>query len=327
MNMKVLFIGGTGIISSAVSELLVNRGIELFHLTRGLSHRKIKGVQNLTADISDLNSVQQILGSMEFDAVVDWICFTPDQAERDIRLFSDKTDQFVFISSASVYQTPPEKLPVTEKTILENPFWKYSREKIECEKVFMRAFEKQSFPTTIVRPSHTYDKTLWPLSGGYTVVDRIIKGQEVIIHGDGTSIWTLTNHKDFALGIAGLLGNKKAIGEDFHITSDELLTWNQIFENVSQAVNGKLRPMHIASDYIGSYDADLYGSLLGDKAHSMIFDNSKIKSFVPEFQANIPFKEGIKEVAAWYKENPDRQIINQQFNELLDKIIKEYKRK
>lgn len=322
--MKILFIGGTGIISSAASKLLVERGNEVFHITRGKSFRKIEGVQNLIADIEDKEYVKKIISGQKFDAVVDWICFLPNQAKRDLELFSSNTNQFVFISSASVYQTPPDVLPVIEKTKLENPYWQYSRDKIECENIFMNAFREYGFPATVVRPSHTYDKTLWPMEGGYTTINRMKKDKPVIVHGDGTSIWTLTHNMDFAKGFIGLLGTDKAIGEDFHITSDELLTWNQIYGIVAEAIGVELNMVHIPSEFIGKYDDHLYGSLLGDKTHSMIFDNSKIKSLVPDFSATITFKEGVKEIVQWYESDTSRQVINESHDILIDRIIQEY---
>ncbi len=228
--MKVLFIGGTGIISSASSELAVARGVDLYHLNRGQSSslRRVNGVTAMTADIHNVSQAKKVLGDHRFDAVVQWIAFHPDDILRDIELFKNRTKQYVFISSASAYQTPPEKLPVTEETILENPIWEYSQNKIACELLLRKSWKETGFPFTIIRPSHTYDKTLIPLEGGYTVFDRMLKGKPIVIHGDGTSLWTLTHHKDFARGLVGILGKTEAINQAYHITSDELLSWDQI---------------------------------------------------------------------------------------------------
>ena len=323
--MKVLFIGGTGIISSACSQLAIERGIELYLLNRGLTRRPVPdGAQILIGDIRDRNSVKSALGSRHFEVVVDWVAFVPEQIENDLELFRGRTQQYIFISSASAYQTPPAKLPVTESTPLSNPFWEYSRNKIACEERLMRAYHEERFPITIVRPSHTYDRTSLPMHGGYTIVDRMRKGQKVIVHGDGSSLWVLTHHRDFAKGFVGLLGNRRAIGEAFQITSDELLTWNRIFEIVAQAAGVEADIVHVPSEIIARYDSEWSDSLLGDKTHSMIFDNSKIKRIVPEFVATIPFTQGAEEIINWYAANPDQQIIDAALNQTIDKIIREY---
>jgi len=325
--MKVLFIGGTGIISSACAQLAVERGIELYLLNRGLTRRPVPdGAQILKGDIRDRNSVKSALGSRDFDVVVDWIAFTPEQVENDIELFRGRTQQYIFISSASAYQTPPAKLPVTESTPLSNPYWEYSRNKIACEERLMRAYHEDGLPVTIVRPSHTYDCTLLPMHGGYTIVDRMRKGQKVVVHGDGSSLWVLTHHRDFAKGFIGLLGNRQAVGEAFQITSDELLTWNQIFEIVAEAAGVKADIVHIPSEIIARYDSEWGDSLLGDKTHSMLFDNSKIKRCVPDFGATIPFRRGAQEIINWYDTNPDQQIIDAALNNTIDQIIRDYAR-
>jgi nucleoside-diphosphate-sugar epimerase len=322
--MKILFIGGTGTISSACSQLAAQRGIELYLLNRDESVRNApEAAQVLNADIRDRESVKAILGKDHFDVVVDWIAFTPEHIETDLELFRGRTDQFIFISSASVYQTPPARLPVTESTPLYNPFWQYSRDKIACEERLMRAYREENFPVTIVRPSHTYDRASLPLAGRYTAIDRMRKGKKVIVHGDGTSLWTLTNHRDFAKGFIGLLGNSHAIGEAFHITSDEILTWNQIYEIVAHAAGTKADILHIPSDVIAAYDKDWGDGLLGDKSHSMIFDNAKIKKIVPDFAATIPFSRGVEEIIAWHDADPTRQVVDERLDKLMDKIISE----
>jgi nucleoside-diphosphate-sugar epimerase len=322
--MKVLFIGGTGIISSACSELALNRGLDLFLLNRGQSSRPIpEGARVLRGDIRDPESVRSALGTQHFDVVVNWITFTPDQLEVDLELFKDRTDQYIFISSASAYQKPLAALPITESTVLENPFWGYSRNKIACEERLLKAYRQDHFPITIVRPSHTYDKTSLPIHGGWTVMDRMLQGKPVIVHGDGTSLWTLTHHRDFAKGFIGLLGNPHTIGEAVHITSDESVTWNQIFESLARPLGVTPKMVHIASDRIARYDAEWGAGLLGDKAYSVIFDNSKIKRLVPDFCATIPFAHGAVEIVNWYQAEASRRKIDPAINELYDRMIKE----
>jgi len=323
--MKVLFIGGTGIISSACTQLAVANGIELYLLNRGKSTRPVPaGIQHLVADIRDPRSVQSALGNKKFDVVVNWIAYTPEHIETDLKLFRGKTSQYIFISSASVYQTPPVKLPVTESTPLANPFWEYSRNKIACEERIIQSFREEQFPFTIVRPSHTYDCTSLPMHGGYTIVERMRKGQKVVVHGDGSSLWVMTHHRDFARGFTGLLGNNRAIGEIFHITSDELLTWNQIFQIIARAAGTKVDIVHIPSEIIARYDSGWGDSLLGDKTHSMIFDNSKIKQVVPNFIATIPYAHGVDEIIRWYDSDPSRQVIDHELNLLIDRLISSY---
>ena len=320
--MKVLFIGGTGTISSACSELAAERGVELYVMNRGRSLRELpEGVRPLQGDIRDRASVGAALGDETFDAVVNWVAFTPDHIEADLEVFRGRTGQYVFISSASAYQTPPLSLPITESTPLSNPFWAYSRDKITCEERLIRAYRDEGFPVTIVRPSHTYDRTLLPMDGGYTVVDRMRRGKKVIVHGDGGSLWVLTHHRDFAKGFIGLLGNPHAIGETFHITSDELLTWNQIFETVARAAETTAQIVHVPSEVVAAYDAGWGAGLLGDKAHSMVFDNTKIKRVVPDYVATIPFARGAEEIMAWYDADPARQVVDPERDQLMDKII------
>lgn len=323
--MRVLFIGGTGIISSACTRLAVERGIELYLLNRGQTSRPIpEGVHVLHGDISQPESVQNALGRMTFDVVVNWVAFTPEQVSADIERFRDRTGQYIFISSASAYQTPPASLPITESTPLDNPYWEYSRNKIACEERLMQAYREAKFPMTIVRPSHTYDERSLPMRGRYTVIDRMRRGQKVVVHGDGTSLWTLTHHEDFAKGFVGLLGNSRAIGDAFHITSDEWLTWNQIFEILARAAGAEANLVHLPSDFIAAFDPEWGDSLLGDKAHSMIFDNSKIKRLVPDFAATIPFSRGAEQILTWFDADPTRQTVDDAFNHLLDRMIAAY---
>lgn len=324
--MKVLFIGGTGVISSACSRRAVEDGIDLYLLNRGQTERPVPDAAHiLQGDIRDKASVRAALGEHTFDAVVDWIAFTPEHIETDLELFRGRTEQYVFISSASAYQTPPVNLPVTESTPLANPHWQYSRNKIACEERLMAAYREDRFPITIIRPSHTYDQTLLPMRGGYTAVSRMRQGKEVIVHGDGSSLWTLTHHRDFAKGFVPLLGNPHAIGEAFQITSDELLTWNQIFEIVARAGGVTPRLVHVPSDLIAAFDPEWGASLLGDKTHSMIFDNSKIKRVVPDYAATIPFARGAAEIMAWHDADPARQAVDEALDRTMDEIVAAYR--
>ena len=320
--MKVLFIGGSGIISSACSELAAERGIDLYLLNRGQSSRAVpESAHLLQGDVRDRASLLEALGDHTFDAVVNWVAFTPEHIETDLEVFSGRTRQYIFISSASAYQTPPASLPIVESTPLHNPFWQYSRDKIACEERLIRAYREDGFPMTIVRPSHTYDETLLPMDGGYTVVNRMRQGKPVIVHGDGTSLWVLTHHRDFALAFVGLLGNPRALGDVFHITSDEWLSWNQIFETVARAAGTTAQLLHVPSELIVAFDPGWGAGLLGDKAHSMIFDNSKIKRTVPEYVATIPFSRGAEEIMAWYDADPARQVVNEDLDRLMDRIV------
>jgi len=323
--MKVLFIGGTGVLSSACSELAVSQGMDLYHLNRGISAniRNVQGVKTIIADIRNVEAIRKAIEEYQFDVVVDFIAFEPEHIENDVELFSGKTNHFIFISSASAYQIP-DKLPVTEETPLDNPFWEYSRKKIACEEALRAAYAKTGFPYTIVRPSHTYDKTKIPAVGGYTVLHRMLQGLPVVLHGDGTSIWTLTYNKDFAVGLVGLFGNSKAINEAFHITSDEWLTWNQIYGILAAELQVKPTIVHIPSEVIVKYNKELGDGLLGDKAHSMLFDNSKIRKFVPDFKPKVKFRDGVKEMIKWYKENTMNQEVDKDINDFMDKIIDDY---
>jgi nucleoside-diphosphate-sugar epimerase len=305
--------------------LAAARGIDLVLLNRGQTTRPIPAtVPVLQGDIRDKDAVARLLKDRDFDVVVNWIAFTPDQIETDLELFRGRIKQYIFISSASVYQTPPVNWPITESTPLRNPYWAYSRAKIACEERLMAAYRHDGFPVTIVRPSHTYDATLLPMHGHYTVVDRMRAGKKVVVHGDGTSLWTLTHHRDFAKGFVGLLGNPHALGEAVQITSDEVLTWNQIFEIVANAAGAKANLVHIPSELIAAFDAEWGAGLLGDKAHSMVFDNTKIKRLVPDYVANIPFSQGAEEIIAWYDSHPESQKVDEALNQLLDKMIAAY---
>ncbi len=322
--MKVLFIGGTGVISSACTELAVQQGIDLYLLNRGRTERAVpQAVKYLYGDIND-PAVAEVLADHRWDAVVDWIAYMPDHVQRDIDLFNGRTGQYIFISSASVYQTPPSNLPVKESTLLDNPYWEYSRDKIACEELLVKAYRDEQFPMTIVRPSHTYDPSKIPLFGGYTTLHRMIQGEKVLVYGDGTSLWTLTHHKDFAKGFVPLLGNSRAVGEAFHITSDEWLNWNQIYEIMGQAMGVKPRLVHVPSELVAAFDAEIGAGLLGDKSNSMIFDNSKIKRQAPDFACTISFSWGAREIVDWHAADPARQEVDEHLNELIDEIIAAY---
>jgi nucleoside-diphosphate-sugar epimerase len=320
--MKVLFIGGTGVISSACSALAIQRGIELYLLNRGRSGRPTPaGAINLLGDIHQTDLVANVLGELKFDAVVEWVAFTPEQVNADINLFRDRTRQYIFISSASAYQKPPRGVPITESTPLDNPYWQYSRNKAACEALLEQAGEDEGFPFTIVRPSHTYDRTRLPFHGGYTSVGRMRAGKSVVVHGDGTSLWTMTHQRDFAVGLVGVLGNQSTIGQSYHITSDELLSWNQIYSMVAQAAGAEPLLVHVPSELIARYDPEWGASLLGDKAHSMIFDNRKIRSLLPEFKPSIPFQQGAQEIVAWYDEEASRRMIDPHNDLVQDQLI------
>jgi len=327
-GMNVLFVGGTGIISSACARLALSRGIGVSFLCRGKStrHPIPSGVDVLLGDIRDARSARSALGNRAFDAVVQWVGFLPHHVQLDIELFRGRTGQYVFISSAAAYQKPPASLPVTESTVLHNPFWQYARDKIDCEEKLRAAYRGEGFPVTIVRPSHTYDVGLLPMHGGWTVVDRMRRGLPVVVHGDGTSLWTLTHCDDFARGFVGLLGHPSAVGEAFHITSDETLTWNQIHEILGRAAGASPRLVHVPSELIAACDPHWGASLLGDKAHSMVFDNGKIRRLVPDYRATIPYARGAERQAAWYDEDPRRRVVDGETNAVIDRILERYER-
>ena len=326
-DLRVLFIGGSGVISAASSQLAAERGIRLSVLNRGATHLRPLPPEAtvLHGDIRDHLAALEVLGDLEFDAVVDWVAFTPEHVQADIELFRGRTGQYVFISSASAYQTPPARVPVTESTPLRNPFWQYSRDKIACEDLLVEAYRQTGFPATIVRPSHTYDRTSIPFDGKWTALARMRAGREVVVHGDGTSLWTLTHSADFARGFVPLLGHPRTIGDAFHITSDDVLTWNQIAEALAAAAGATARLVHVPSDAIAAADAAWGAGLLGDKAHSMVFDNSKLRSVVPGYRAEIPFEQGAREIVGWYDEDPARQRADARLDAVMDKLVAAYR--
>lgn len=327
--MKILMIGGTGNISSACTRLALARGMDVFHLNRGHHHQKIPGVTTIMADIHDTESVKKGLKNHEFDCVINFVAFTADDIENDFHLFEKITKQYIFISSASAYQKPPSHPVITESTPLRNPYWQYSRDKIACEQKLTTLYQKHQFPMTIVRPSLTYETVIPAAIGSwddFTIIDRIRRGKKIIVHGDGTSLWTITHAADFAKGLIGLVGHQQAIGHAFHITSDELLTWTQIYEAIAQAAGCEAKMVYIPSTFIARFDDFQTGNLLGDKAHSVIFDNSKIKRFVPDYCATTPFAKGIKETVAWFEQDAKRMVIKKDINAFMDRVIEVYEK-
>lgn len=326
--MKVLFIGGTGTISTAISRKLLELGCELYLITRG-NRKDIlpESVNHITVDINEEEKVLELIKDMSFDVVADFIAFKPSQVERDYRLFHGRTKQFIFISSASAYQKPLSHYVISEATPLSNPYWEYSRNKIACEEYLMKMYREKGFPITIVRPSHTYDERYIPLgvhgrAGGWQVVKRMLEGKPVIIHGDGTSLWTMTHNSDFAKAFVGLMGNIHAIGESVQITSDESLTWNQIYSAIANALSVELKAYYVSSDFLSKCsNYDFYGGLLGDKANSVVFDNSKIKRLVPDFVATKRFDTGIKETIDFVLSHEEYQVEDKEFDVWCDKVI------
>jgi nucleoside-diphosphate-sugar epimerase len=323
----VLLIGGTGIISTACAEQAVQNGFEVSLLNRGSSTLRpvTPEARVLVADVRDRAAVQHVLAGEEFDVVVDFVAFTPEHVRADLELFGGRTGQYVFISSASAYQTPPARLPVLESTPLRNPFWKYSRDKIACEDLLVSVYREDGFPATIVRPSHTYDATSVPFDGGWTIIDRMRRGQEVVVHGDATTPWTLTSSIDFARAFVGLLGNARAIGDTFHITSDEALTWNQIAEALASAAGVEPRIVHVPSEAIAALDDNWGAALLGDKAHAMTFDNSKIRSLVPGWTSTVPFWRGARDIIDWHDADTRRQRVDEKVNATMDRLVEAFR--
>lgn len=326
--MKILFIGGTGTISMAISRLLLSQGHTLYLLNRGSRNTGLNGnLIELKADINDEDAVAALLKDLSFDVVADFIAFVPSQLERDYRLFKGKTRQFIYISSASAYQKPLSHYCICEGTPLANPYWEYSRNKIAGEDYLMKLYREEGFPVTIVRPSHTYDERSVPLGvhgekGSYSIIKRMLAGKPVIIHGDGTSLWTLTHNTDFAKGFVGLMGNIHAIGEAVQITSDETVTWNQIYQIIADALGVKLNAMHVSSEFLDACsDYDFAGSLLGDKANSVVFDNSKLKRLVPGFAATIRADQGIKNTVDYVLSHPECQREDPEFDDWCDKVV------
>ena len=325
--MKILFIGGTGTISMAISRQLLREGHDLYLLNRGKRNAELpEGAVSLECDVNDESRVKELTAGMKFDAVADFIAFETAHVERDYRLFRGRTRQYIFISTASAYQKPPSDYRVTEGTTLANPYWEYSRKKAACERFLMDKYEKKGFPVTVVRPSHTYDERKIPVAihgdnGSYQVIRRIREGKPVLIPGDGTSLWTLTHNSDFARGFVGLIGNLHAIGEAVQITSDETLTWNQIYREIAAALHTELKPLWVPSAFLDSCcKHDFKGELLGDKSNSVVFLNDKLKRLVPGFSASKRFDQGVREAVAYIESHPECQVEDPEFDAFCDRV-------
>ena len=328
--MKVLFIGGTGIISMAITKILMKSPkYELYLLNRGNRNTDLpSNVKIIQGDINNEQEIAEKIKDLSFDAVCNFIAFVPKHLERDYNLFKNKTKQYIFISSASAYQKPLSNYLITEGTPVANPYWEYSRNKIACEEFLMKKYREDKFPVTIVRPSHTYDERSVPLgvhgkNGSWQVIKRMKEGKPVIIHGDGTTLWTMTHNSDFANAFVGLLGNSHALGETFHITSDESLTWNQIYQCIANALGVELKAVHVSSEFLHEVgpEYDFLGSLVGDKANSVVFDNTKVKRAVPGFCATKNFDEGIKETIDFVLNHKECQKEDPEFDKWCDKVI------
>jgi nucleoside-diphosphate-sugar epimerase len=323
--MKVLFLGGTGNISTACVEEALQRGHDVTILNRGRTLSAFGSrVKTIVGDRDDAAGLGRAAESLRPDAVVDFLAYRLEQVEGALEAFSGRVGQYLFISSASAYQRPVAHYVVTEETPLANPFWEYSRQKIACEERLLRAYRERAFPLTIVRPSYTYGPTWIPSAFGgqdYTVVDRMRRGRPIVCHGDGMALWSMTAASDFAVGLVGLLGHPKAAGEAFHITSDEVLTWDAIYQTMAAAAGCGVEIVHVPSDLIAALYPDRGGSLLGDKAWSVVFDNSKIKRFVPEYRTRITFAEGVARSIAWYDADASRRVVNEETNRRIDRVI------
>ena len=327
--MKVLFIGGTGTISSACTRLALEQGVELYLFNRGQTSTDLPaGAHLIQGDINNRDEAEALLKGHTFDTVVGWIAFGVEQVERDIELFSGRTGQYVFISSASAYQKPVAHYRIDEGTPLANPFWEYSRKKIACEDRLMREYRDNGFPITIVRPSHTYSPSRLPtaIGGGPNVIARLRAGKKLIVHGDGESLWVMTHNTDFAKAFNGLFAHPKAIGHAYQITSDEVLTWNQIYAILGTAAGAEPQLVHIPSDFINHHDPATGAGLLGDKACSVVFDNSKIKELVPGYTATVSFSQGAKECVAWLDADPQRAQIDKEKEAMMDRVITAYEK-
>jgi nucleoside-diphosphate-sugar epimerase len=321
-HLSALFIGGNGIISSACSRLAVAQGFDVTLLNRGRSTTRppIDGAKTLVADAADPGAMRAAIGDRDFDVVVNFQVFDAQRAAADIELFSGRTGQYVFISTAATYQKPVVRIPITESTPQRNPFSPYAQNKIASETTYIEAYRDRGFPVTIVRPSHTYDPTLIPLDGGWTVIDRMRRGRKTVIHGDGTSLWTLTHQEDFARAFTGLLGNPRIVGDSVHITSDEALTWDAIAQDLARAAGADADIVHVASAQLVREIPAWEGPIIGDKSYSLVFDNAKIKRLVPGWTATIPFWRGAREIVAWYDAHPEHQVVDPDLDQTLDRV-------
>jgi nucleoside-diphosphate-sugar epimerase len=322
-GLDVLFLGGTGIISTASVKLAVERGHRVTVLNRGRSSTRTlpDGVEQLVGDVSDPESVDAAVGNREFDVVAQFRAFTPDTVHGDIARFTGRAGQYVFISSASAYQKPPASIPVTESTPLKNPFWQYSRDKIACEDVLVAADREHDFPMTIVRPSHTYDDSLLPTMGGWTDIARMRAGKPVVVHGDGTTPWTLTHSDDFAVGFVGLFGRPEALGSAYTITGESAPTWNQIYTWLGRAAGVDPQLVHVASERIAAEIPELGPGLVGDKSHAMLFDTTKLRRLVPEFTTTVPYAEGARRQIAWFDAHQEAQVVDEELDASFDRLV------
>jgi nucleoside-diphosphate-sugar epimerase len=318
----LLLIGGTGTISHSVALRAVEQGFDVTLLNRGATsvRGEVEGAEVLQADVRDILSVGEALGRREFDVVADFVAFTPQHVRGDMDFFAGRTGQYVFISSASAYQKPVMRLPITESTPLVNPFWQYSRDKIACEDLLMGAYRDAAFPVTIVRPSHTYDETSLPLNGDWTAMQRMLDGKPVVVHGDGTSLWVLTHSRDFAKGFVGLLGNPTTVGEAFTITSDEVNTWDTITRTLGSALGVVPTIAHVTSDALAAADPEMGAGHIGDRSNSVIFDNSKLRRFVPDYVATTTWAQGAREIAEWRLSHPERNAVDPRLDALFDRL-------
>ncbi len=330
--MKALFIGGTGTISTAISRLAVEKGWDLYLLNRGTKKDFVpKGARLIQADINDTEKVLGKIGNMDFDVVADFIAFVPSHVERDIRLLKGRTRQYIFISSASAYQKPLSHYRITESTPLANPYWEYSRNKIACEERLMHEYRESGFPVTIIRPSHTYSATSVPVAihgkkGSWQVIDRMLKGKPTLVQGDGSSLWTMTYCTDFAQAFCGIMANPAAIGENIHITSDESLTWNQIYDAIGAALNVEVNKFHVSTDFLIACNQELEGPLIGDKSNTVVFDNRKIKRLVPGFTATVRFDQGVRQCVDYLLSHPELQIPDEEFDRFCDRVVEVQKK-
>jgi nucleoside-diphosphate-sugar epimerase len=323
--MKVLFIGGTGNISSEVSKLAVMQGIDLFLLNRNKTSKSYQGTQSIAGDARNKELLASVVREHSFDCVVNWIAYDEEHIAEDIEVFQGYVGQYIFISSASTYQKVISQKKITEELSLENPYWEYSRKKIACEKLLLRAFSETGFPVTIVRPSHTYNVTIpLPVTSGYTGINRLKEGKPFVVHDEGKTLWTLTHAQDFARGFLGLIGLPEAIGEAYHITSDETLTWNKIVRITAEALGVEPKIIHIPAERIAEFIPSVGSGLLGDKRWPLCFDNSKIKKAVPGYKAKVAFAKGIRQTLAWYQMNPEYQIVNYDLDAQVDSLVAEF---
>ncbi|MCX7013807.1 MAG: NAD-dependent epimerase/dehydratase family protein [Candidatus Sumerlaeota bacterium] len=323
--MRVLFVGGTGTISSGCLQPALDKGHEVFIFNRGQHKTDVPpAVVQIRGDARNKEEMAKLASSHRFDVMANFIGFAPNDVALDVEVFGGKISQYIYISSASIYQKPPNYYIATESSPLRNPFNDYSRRKIACEEFVMKAFREKDFPATIVRPSHTYgDNIPGNLPGvvDYTLVDRLRSGKEVVVHGDGETLWTFTHNSDFGFAFADVLGNMRTIGETYHITSDEVITWNQHFQIVARECGGTANMVHIPSDFIQTVSARAATPLLGDRTYSIVFDNSKIRSISPGSRAKVSFAEGVRRAVAYYESHPEAKTINQQAVDMLEQIL------